>query len=86
MTEIQYYTFNDIIKASFIELSNKLFINTCTNEKLGFIWAKYGSNSKIDAIVNDGIIEFISEDNVDINKIYGINFDKNKKIFKAIIL
>ena len=86
MEEIKYYSFNDIINASFIELSNQLFIDTNNNNKLGLIWAKYGSNTKINAIVTDGIIEFMSQDNDRIKKIYGINYDRDEKIFKAILI
>ncbi len=80
----EIYSFNDILKASFIELSNKLFINTENGEELGFIWAKYSPKCKINAIVLDGIIEFMSNDNNTINKVYGVDYDKNLKVFKAI--
>lgn len=77
------YSFNELLKASFIELSNKLFIDTNNDEELGFIWAKYSPNSKINAIISGGIIEFIMDNNK-INKIYGIDYDKNLKVFKAV--
>lgn len=84
MNENEYYSFNDIMNSNFIDLSNKYFINIETNENLGSIWAKYGESSKINAIVNCGIIEFISKDGGSINKIYGINYNKDQKIFKYI--
>lgn len=84
MNENEYYSFNDIMNSNFIDLSNKYFINIETNENLGSIWAKYGESSKINAIVNSGIIEFISKDGGSINKIYGINYNKDQKIFKYI--
>lgn len=84
MNENDCYSFNDIMNSNFIDLSNKYFINIETNENLGSIWAKYGESSKINAIVNSGIIEFISKDGGSINKIYGINYNKDQKIFKYI--
>lgn len=84
MNENDCYSFNDIMNSNFIDLSNKYFINIETNENLGSIWAKYGESSKINAIVNCGIIEFISKDGGSINKIYGINYNKDQKIFKYI--
>lgn len=84
MNENECYSFNDIMNSNFIDLSNKYFINIETNENLGSIWAKYGESSKINAIVNSGIIEFISKDGGSINKIYGINYNKDQKIFKYI--
>lgn len=84
-SDYKYFTFNDILKATFVELSNKKFIILDTNETLGFIWAKYNEKTNLDSIGNGGIIEFISKDGGQINKIYGKNFDRNKITFKAII-
>jgi hypothetical protein len=81
------YSFDDILKASFLELSNKIFMNNNTKECLGLIWAKYSSTSKLDAIANKGIIEFISPyEKTTIIKIYGKDYEKDVKIFHACFL
>lgn len=80
------YSFNEILKASFLELTNKIFINIDTNEEYGLIWGKYGKTSTLNSIANRGIIEFMSRDNNKINKIYGKDFDENEKKFKSILI
>ncbi len=78
------YSFNDILRASFVELSDQLFVNTVTAEPLGLIWAKYGSKSKMEAMANNGIIEFMAHDKrTHITKVYGKDFDRDQKVFHA---
>lgn len=79
----EFYSFNEILKSNFVELSNKNFVRIDNGECLGLIWGKYNSNCGLNSIANDGIIEFISKDGGKINKVYGYEIDKDGKLFKV---
>jgi len=84
MTEKEeFYTFNDIMNATFLYFEKKIFLRNDTNEMLGTVWAKYPSNSKLSAIIGDGILEFFLYESQKITKIYGKDIDKNSLIFKV---
>ena len=76
------YSFNDIMRTSIKEcflLLDYLFINTENNKVLGYLYAKYPSDTK-----NGGHIKFISPCRTYFHSIYGNCFMKNAKILKII--
>ena len=76
------FSFNEILKSSFIELGNMHFTRLGTSEILGVVVSKYHERSKMEAIANGGIIEFITLcKSSKITKIYGNTLNKNEKLF-----
>jgi len=77
-------SFNQLINASFINISFSNFERIDTGEYLGSIWAKYPKHSKISATAYGGIIEFQRPNEKKCKKIYGIELkDINAKIFRG---
>ena len=78
------YSFNDLMYMPLMDILNKKIIRIDTQEILGNIYSRYPKNSKIDAIVNKGIIEFSVSNDFTVKKIYGITLDENEKLFKYV--
>jgi hypothetical protein len=82
--DCEIWSFNEIIESPWENLKNKNFKRIDTDEFMGTVYAKYDNKFKLSSMLNDGIIEFLDKKN-NLNKIFGINIDKDKKLFKVII-
>jgi len=82
--EMNLYSFNEILKMSFVQTGEKIFKRTDNNEILGIVYSKYPKNSKIDAMINGGIIEFVNFYTNKYTKLCGNQVDAKTKIFEVI--
>ncbi len=82
--DCEILSFNEIVESPWENLKNKNFKRIDTDDFLGFVYAKYDRGFKLSSMLNDGIIEFLDKKN-NLNKIFGINIDKDKKLFKVVI-
>jgi len=80
----QLFSFNEIIKAAFLDIRCANFERTDTGEYLGSIWAKYPKHTKLSAIAYGGIIEFKNPNERYSIKVYGNEIqDLDAKIFRG---
>lgn len=82
--EVKLYSFDEILKMSFVQTGEKIFKKTDTDEILGIVYAKYPKNSKMDAMINGGIIEFVNFYTNKHTKLYGNQVDTKSNIFEVI--
>lgn len=83
--DCEILSFNEIIEAHWEELHLKIFQRVDTNEIMGTVYAKYDNSFKLSSMLNDGIIEFLNKDKTNVKIIFGVDFDKDHKLFKVII-
>lgn len=81
-------SFNEIVEAPWDDLRSKNFKRIDTDEFMGTVYAKYDRSFKLSSLINDGIIEFLDLNNDNNNitkKVFGIDFNKDEKVFQVII-
>jgi hypothetical protein len=81
----EIFSFNEIVDAPWENLKDKKFKRIDTDAFLGFVYAKYDNKFKLSSMLNDGIIEFLDKTNNNIIRIFGIDFNKDHKLFQVII-
>jgi hypothetical protein len=80
----EIFSFNEIVEAPWEHLKDKKFKRIDTDEIMGTVYAKYDNKFKLSSMLNDGIIEFIDVDKNKIKIIFGIDFNKDNKLFQVI--
>lgn len=79
------YSLNDIIQASWEELSGKEFIRTDSNQYLGTVYAKYDNRFKLSSIINNGYVEFLRTKSGPVTYVFGVDIDPDQKLFEPIV-
>ena len=82
--DCEILSFNEIVESPWENLKNKNFQRIDTHNFLGFVYAKYDRTFKLSSLLNDGIIEFLDVDKNNVNKIFGIDCNKDEKLFKVV--
>lgn len=79
------YSLNDIIQASWEELSGKEFIRTDSNQYMGTVYAKYDNRFKLSSIINNGYVEFMRTKTGPVTYVFGVDINPDQKLFEPIV-